>query len=231
MTRFAVYFIPAPGKFYEAGSSLVGYDIRSQQSVAQPSFTKPAWAPEQGQFGFHMTITDAIEIDDELIDEIPSRVSDLLKCFRPDNQYILEADRIGFWRDASNTAIMVMKPNRNVEMLHDVLVASLHPLGKGSEYTKRYAADPNAFVPNTPTDIQRLNVFFGPFIFDDFVPHFTCIESFTGTTEERPVIESQLRELLVGTDRLTIDKLALLVQRDGEDHFSILKEFSLHGDQ
>lgn len=229
MARFAVYYIPQKSKLYDTGSSLVGYDIRGQQTVAQPAFTKPEWAPDHGQFGFHVTITDAVDVDDDQIEVISSRIADLLKCFRPGLEYTLTPDRIGFWRDSSNAAVMVLRPNRSVEMLHDVLVTDLHSRGKGSDYTRRYAANPGAFT--SETDIHRVKTLFGPYIFDDFVPHFTCLESFTGSGQERAAMEDELRKTLAGVDTLTLDTVCLVVQRDGEEHFSIYKEFSLHGDQ
>lgn len=231
MTRFAVYFIPDEGELYQVGSSLVGFDIRNQQTVAQPPFTKPEWAPDHGQFGFHVTITDAIDVDDNQIDGISARITELLGCLRPENEYTLSFDRVGFWRGSSNEAVLVLKPNRNVEMLHDTLVTDLHPRGKGSDYTRRYEADPAAFEPSSATDIQRVKTFYSPYIFDNFVPHFTCLGDFPGPAEERAAIEARLRESFANVDTLTIDKVALVVQRDGEDRFSILKEFSLHGEQ
>jgi hypothetical protein len=228
MTRFAVYFIPEEGAFYQAGSSVVGYDIRNQRTLPQPGFTKPEWAPDGGQFGFHATITDAIDVGDDQLDAISARLTELLGCFRPENEYVLQVDRVGFWRGSSNEAVLIMKPNRNVEMLHDVLVTDLHARGIGSAYTRKYQADPATFEPSSATDIQRVKSFLSPYIFDDFVPHFTCLGAFPGSAEERTNVEIRLRETFAGVEMLTINTLALVVQRDGEDHFSIYKEFNLH---
>jgi 2'-5' RNA ligase len=177
-----------------------------------------------------VTITDAIDVEDGKLDEISARITELLGCLRPENEYTLEVDRVGFWRGSSNEAVLIMKPNRNVELLHDVLVTDLHSRGKGSDYTRKYEAAPDSFEPSSATDIQRVKTFFSPYIFDNFVPHFTCLGAFPGTQEERTAIEAELKEALASAGKLTMDTLALVVQKDGEDYFSIFKEFSLHGD-
>lgn len=224
--RFGLYFIPE-GDLYERGTQIVGYDIRKQQTTKQPDFIEKSWTKKNEQFGFHSTVTDAIDIDEAKLPLVIDKTTELLSCLRPANSYAYTVERVGFWRPNSGHAVILMKPSRHVELLHDVLVSTLHPLGVGSEYYKIYSQDPAAYVPNTPVDLQRVQSFYSPYIFDDFAPHFTCMA--TGPLEERAGIEAQLQEHFHGIKEITMDKICLVTQREGDAHFRIVKEFSLHG--
>lgn len=221
--RFGLYFIPE-GAFYQAGSSVVGYDVRGQREVDLPDFIDPAWHVLSGQYGFHATITDAIIIAEEKLPEVMAKAKKLLECFDPANRYLFTKDYVGFW-SGSNQAALVVKPNRNVEMLHDVLVASLHPLGTGSEYTQKQGR-----LPDSPAAKKKLETFYSPYIFDDFAPHFTCFNPYSGPAEAREEIEAKLETFFGGFNEIEMNRLAFVVQKEGEAHFRIEKELSLHGE-
>lgn len=225
--RFGLYLIPDDGPLYQTGSSVVGYDVRNQRKVSLPAFINPIWAESNSQFGFHVTITDAITIASNQLGQIIAETENILKCFKPSNRYILTKERVGFWRSESNMAALLMKPDRNIEMLHDVLVARLHPLGAGSEYFDKYNQDETWFIPNSPVSVRKTKQFFSPYIFDEFAPHFTCINSYNGPPSERVIIEENLARLFENIDVVEFDKIALVVQAFGESYFRIVKEFSL----
>lgn len=225
-TRFALYLIPS-GDLLRIGSKITGYNIRDKQPVEPYDFIRSEWIAENTQYGFHVTITDAIEIDDSQIPAVRDKIEQLLACLRPTNTYTLTKKRVGFWRSESNMAVMLLEPSRHVELLHDIMVATLHPMGKGSDYSQRYLQDKANFKPNTPTDIQRLEQFYSPYIFDDFVPHFTCISTFEGIADDRAAVETQLATLFEPFESLAFESVALVVQKEGERYFSIDREFSL----
>jgi 2'-5' RNA ligase len=229
--RFGLYLIPHEGSLYKIGSSLVGYDIRNQRPIAPPDFVDPTWITSDTQFGFHATITDAITIPHKQLTRVIEEIENVLKCFKSDNHYILTKERVGFWRDESTMAILLMKPNRNIEMLHDVLVTKLHPLGTGSEYLDQYLRGKSTFTPNSLVSIQKTEQFFSPFIFDEFAPHFTCINAYTGPLSERSNIESTLAQCFNNISEIEFNTIALVTQVQGESFFRIEKEFNLHGDQ
>jgi len=224
--RFGLYFIPEDGKFYQTGSSVVGYDIRRQALVSLPDFVQPAWIASNTQFGFHASITDAITVDEQKLPEIMDRALEVLRCLNPGNRYVLSKERVGFWRDSSNQAALMMTPNRNVELLHDVLVTALHPLGTGTEYTQ----DATKTTPATATDARKLESFYSPYIFDQFKPHFTCIASYDGPAEGRAEIESKLEQLFDDISEVEFNSIAFVVQGQDDKYFRIQREFSLHGE-
>jgi hypothetical protein len=228
--RFGLYIIPEKSDFYTIGSHVVGFDIRTQQLTSLPSFIRPSWVASNTQFGFHSTITDAIITEASQLPTIIATTSNLLSCLKPENRYVLTPERIGFWRSTSNMTAIVMKPNRSVELLHDLLVTTLHPLGKGSDYFTAYTNSPEQFSPNTPSALQKTRQFYSPYIFDEFIPHFTCINSYDGPETGRAEIEQQLQTLFTSVEEMEFHSLALVVQKEGEPHFHIEREFSLHGE-
>ena len=229
--RFGLYLIPQLSTFYEMGSAIVGYDIRFKQKVNQPKFIHPEWVSVNNQFGFHATLTDAITINEARLPEIINKTKELHACFKPNNQYILTKKRIGFWRKDSDIIVLLMKANRNIEMLHDVLVTGLHPLGSGSEYFEQYTYNRTSFTPNSPSALQKLQKFYSPYIFDEFIPHFTLINPYTGPTDKRSIIEQELDQQFKDIRGITFDTLTLVTQSVGSSHFQIAHEFSLHGDE
>jgi hypothetical protein len=227
--RFGLYLIPeATDPFYQIGSSVVGYDVRNRTTVAPPEFIRPRWIAPNAQFGFHATITDAITINEKDLSGILEKVELLLSCLNPTNRYLLKKERVGFWRDSSNMAAVILNPNRSVEMLHDILVASLHPLGFSSEYFDKFKKNPDIFQPNSPASIQKTKQFYSPYIFDEFIPHFTCIHSYDGPVEKRVEVEENLAALFKDTDVLEFKKIAFVSQREGDPYFEIIKELVLN---
>ena len=226
--RFGLYLIPeATDPFYKIGSSVVGYDVRHKVALTPPDFIQPKWIAPNAQFGFHATITDAITINEKDLGDILEKVELLLSCLNPTNRYLLRKERVGFWRDSSNMAAVILSPNRSVEVLHDILVASLHPLGFSSEYFDKFKKSPGTFEPNSPASVQKTRLFYSPYIFDEFIPHFTCIHSYDGPTENRTDIEENLAALFKDIDTLEFNKLAFVSQREGDPYFEIIKELDL----
>jgi 2'-5' RNA ligase len=221
--RFGLYLIPSEGSFYQQGSAVVGYDIRNQKQLTPPEGIDPSWIASNAQFGFHVSITDAITTDEQKLPEIIHRTEELLRSLKPENQYILTKQRLGFWRDSSNMAVLLMQSNRNVDILHDVLVTTLHPMGSGTEYTEK------GIEFDTDAANQKTKLFYSPYIFEDFVPHFTCVASYTGPTDGRKAVESNLDQLFAGINEVEFNTICFVVQNENEPFFHIEKEFNLRG--
>jgi len=225
-SRFGLYFIPE-GELYETGSRVLGFDIRRQQSVVMPDFIEPAWTALAREYGFHITITDAIEADSSQLPTIAQRVKEVLACLRPDNDYVLRKDRVGFWSPASDQAAVRLRPNRNVELLHDVLVATIHPLGRGSDYFERFMDDGAQYFSNSPAQVEKTRHFFAPYIFEEFIPHFTCINPFTGTISQRQQLERDLQHTFVDVDELHFDTLCMVAKEADKATYRLIETFDL----
>ena len=229
LARFGLYFVPQPGRLFEVGSAITGYNVRTGQTVGPPGFVMPEWQIGSSEFGFHVTVTDAIYFDPADLDHLRRHTREVLSCFNPANRYMLEKQHVEFWGEDNQLAVLKLQPNREVQMLHDVGVASLHPLGAGSEYTDAYQRDPAGYFSASPFQINQTKHFYAPYIFDNFNPHFTLLNPYRGSPEEQRDIEARLVAEFEFVEELEIDSLALVVQGAGEAHFRIVEEFSLHG--
>ncbi len=227
MMRVGLYVIPEEGVFYERGSAVVGYDIRRRQSTTPPAFIQPEWTVLSGEYGFHATITDAIDIEEDELQAVVARVHELLTCLRPSNQYVFTKTRVGFWRPESNQAAIHLRPNRNIELLHDILVATIHPLGHGSEYSNRLQADSLHYFESSPSQVAKTKQFHAPYIFEEFTPHFTCINPFTGTLKQRVGVEAGLADLFADVHEVAFTKLCMVAKFPAQSHYQIIEEFDL----
>ena len=227
--RFGLYFIPQPGLLLDAGSAIAGFNVRTGQTIERPEYVRPEWQTVSGTYGFHATITDAIYFDPSNLNELKRRTGDVLSCFNPANRYVLSKQHVEFW--GADGAIVVLKLTANpaVQMMHDVLVTSLHPLGTGSEYTDALQRDPAAYFPASPPQVNQTKQFYAPYIIDNFVPHFTLLNPYQGSAAERRDLEARLVSEFEFVEDIQVDTLALVVQDAGAPHFRIVEEFSLHG--
>jgi hypothetical protein len=225
-TRFGIYFIP-DGDLYSAGSSLIGYDIRGQSQVDTHPLVDPAWQLGAVEYGFHLSITDAITIQSDRMARVEDRTSQALDLLQPGNRYLMTKQRVGFWRPDSSMIVMVLQPSLELQILHDVLVSNLHPLGTGSTYFDELIGSPDNFMQGDRSARLKTEQYYSPFIFDRFVPHFTCLHDFQGPAESRPLMESRIGQVFDDVAEVKISKLALVTQAPGEPHFRIRREFPL----
>jgi hypothetical protein len=219
LLHFGLYVIPE-GRLYHAGSRLLGYDIRAGRIVEIHEFVQPHWTAFAAPYGFHASITDALQLEASRLPQVIRAVQETLNCFNKQNEYRFAVSKAPvFWGD--DVLALELQPNRNVELLHDVLVARIHPLGEGSAYTS------GAYRQDDPSAAHKVALFHSPYIFDAFRPHLTCLHPFTGSPEERAVVRRQVREVLDPPASLTMHRLTLVVKAEGETHYRIHTEFDL----
>lgn len=229
--RFGCYLIPEQGAFYQGGSSITGYDIRTQKELPPPPYLRPEWQVIAREYGLHVTITDAIDADSIALPLITERLRQLLTCFRATNRYVCTKRWVGFWGDGRADAALVLTPNRSVELLHDVLVTALHPLGSGSAYADAYKNHPATYFTDVPSQIAKTEQFYAPYIFDEFTPHFTCVNPFTGTQQERRIVAEALTKQFDSFESMEFRTLCLVAKSDDESHYKIVEELNLHAPQ
>ena len=229
--HFGLYLIPEAGDFYDHGSAVVGYDIRAEQAIPSPSFIHPDWNGGNRQYGWHVTITDAITIEARKLPGIIETVRSLLTCLRETNEYTLRKINIVFWPEKSQQVAMRLEPNRNVEILHDLLVATVHPMGQGSVYYDQYLTNASNYFQgdSRPSRVAKTKHFYAPYILDEFAPHLTCVNPFNGTQEERSRLLQGLRRTFEKTTELHFTTLAMVVKTREESFYRIIEEFSLCG--
>jgi hypothetical protein len=235
MPKFAVYYIPEEtDKFYQLGSSVLGYDVRKRAAVPTPAalqsipnFTDQ-WLTKAGQYGFHLTIGDAIDCELGNIARIEKEVEDILGCFDPAHTFTLtrrQDDFVDFWGPA---VVLRYEPNDYLKILHAVIAARIHPLGIGSGYLRRYLENPGKEA-RQPYHARRILKFFSPTVFDSYSPHFSLLHLPGGVRTDEP--KKLFSDMFGHFDGMVIRSICLLIQFAEGQNWQIHREFSLPGTQ
>jgi hypothetical protein len=228
MPKFAVYYIPkADSPFYRLGSSILGYDIRTETQVTSPPpgislpMIDPGWRLEAMPYGFHLTIGDAIDFLTGDLYCIVSEIEGILQCFAPRSPFILRqcSPLIPNWGDP---IAIRYDADDNLKLLHTLVVSRVNTLGIGSGYLDRYLKEPSQY---SATDAQCILRFYSRFILSNFNPHFTLLNPYRGT--DRTAIVSSFTALFHSFDPLQVESICLVVQLSGGANWKIYKEFKL----
>lgn len=229
--KFALYFIPQEGEFYYKGSTLLGYDIRNKKNIPQPEWVISDWMKNAVEYGFHLTITDAVECKPEDLSKITKNTQMLLDCFPKTGQFKLDLyeEPVSFWPSDKRQAALKFVPNISTTILHTALVCFVQCLGTGSLYYDQLIEDPNRYEPSDIYKTKRTKLFWSPYIFDDFKPHFSVINPYT--EQDHAIIQSRLNEwfkvVFHEIQKIQMTSLCLVVQRNQNDYFEIYKEYRL----
>ncbi len=232
MEKFAVYFIP-DGEFYDLGSSIVGYDIRTpeKQTLRRPGVRRmlpgfsEEWTSRCKQYGFHMTVTDAIELEVGTVVAVEHEIEDILGCFSPRNLWTLtalEGKLVDFFGHEKNAVVLRYQPSESLKILQAVLVSCLNPMGLGSGYLRRYLRNPQKEAKK-PYHAARIKKFFSPTIFDSYSPHFTLLDPYTG--QDRKALSTAITRVFSKHNKIPVSGLCLVVQFAPDENWVIHKEF------
>jgi hypothetical protein len=233
MPKFAVYYVPdADDPFYRLGTALLGYDVRAGTSTDLPPdlleyFGQYGgdWTVISRPYGFHLTITEAIDCSWATIPRVERELADLIGCFDPSHPFTLrrrEGNPVGIWGEAGrNSLVLLYEPNEYLRMLHTLLVARINPLGTGSGFLRRYLAHPEHEA--LPHLAQQTKLFYSPKLFDSWYPHFTVLNPYTGGEPAR--MASLLAHLFESYEHLTMQTICLLIQVESEANWQIYREF------
>lgn len=233
MPKFAVYYVPqADDPFYQTGSKLLGYDVRARQTIA-PSPEQAAilgtdgatWTTKSRPYGFHLTICEALDCHWTAIPQIEQEIADLSGCFDPDHPFVLQQKQdhpIGIWGSSGkHSLVLLYKPNRTLHLLHTLLVARLTRFAIGSDFLQHYLTHPEQELPSHSR--QQLRLFSSPTVFENWYPHFTLLNPYTGSSVT--TMAARLAELFHTYSVLTIQTICLLIQDDDETNWQIYREF------
>lgn len=170
MPVFAVYIIPArQHPLYQIGSAFMGYDVRTA-TRSKPMLADlyglaemDSWIGRARIFGFHATLGDALEYDEESVAEIQTRLEWIGKRIPPFKLVNGRFRSLAGYGPRSLT-IVFDSPDNVIERLHYLVVTMVNVLYRSSPF----------FEPqmNTYPDDERLHVIrYG-------VPHARLFESF-----------------------------------------------------
>ncbi len=223
--KFGIFYIPK-GEIYQTGSSLLGYDIRKEAFLPLPKEIDPKWVKINSPFGFHMTITDVVEIEGKQLGEIEKTLQELLTCLPKNYQYKLELKDVDFWEKNPTQAAIRYRSSESLIVLHTLLVCSIQKLGISSFYLEQLKKG------NTDTwtreMINKTKLFYSPYIFDEFKPHFSLFNPFK--EEDREGVLEYLRSLFMEYKTIIVDSLYITIKEDLDQNFKIYKEIPLNLD-
>jgi hypothetical protein len=238
MPKFAVNFVPKSDlSFYEFGSEILGYDLRARRPVGISSNLEKelgkiedTWVQDARPYGFHLTICDALDCDFATIPAVESRLLDLLGCFGLATEFKLRRRNeqpVGIWgKTGAHPVVLRYDPNIELAMLHALLVGCINPLGQGTGYLRDYLTGAREFDQSRA---QKVRVFSSHTILDNWTPHFTLLNPYSGPDAEG--LASVLERLTKEYQELIVDSVCLLVQEQDRANWFIYREFSRVGNR
>lgn len=236
MIKFGVSYIPRPdAPLYRLGTAVVGYDIRARRAsdtadlpdaLRRVGPLDATWVAEAKPYGFHLTIGDAIDGDAGAISLVERELDGLLRSFAPERPFTLHRrdDGVATWGHQREVVVVRYDPNEVLAMLHALVIARLNPLGRGSGYLTRYLSGANAeMYAGQPARAAQVRTFYSPTVLDNWAPHFTLLNPYTGRDHDGMV--RALGEAFDGFSTVTVDTVCLCVQVDDAKPWRIYQEF------
>jgi hypothetical protein len=216
---FALYYVPPAGSaLYRYGSQVFGYDVRAQAPVGMSADLQAclgdipaAWAAKARDFGFHLTVVEAMTYDPADRDALEDEVAAVLESFEPSGHLTLEEGRLERWKRGAVWALRY-RPSRVLELLQAVLVARLARFGTSSMFEEEIRRHPERYA--APYERKRLETFLSPRGLDTWEPHFTLLNPHPET--ENPDLEGRVQRVFGEFATVECRGLCLMVREDEE---------------
>jgi hypothetical protein len=230
---FAVYYVPKGDddqtrSFYELGSSVVGYDVREpSKNLLPPASLRnlpggfdQGWITEAQQYGFHVTIGDALSFSCS-ISRLETEIENLLACYKRSHAFELKRDDryLRLETAGRGRAILRYQPNDYLFQFHALVFGRVNPYGENSYYREHSSDYTEDF------ERKRIGIGCSPKVLDSWAPHFTLLDPWDGKNKEG--LESTFTQLFDKTEhhRLEVQSICLMIKRHGENHYRIHREF------
>jgi hypothetical protein len=107
-------------------------------------------------------------------------------------------------------------------MLHTMLTTQLAPYGLSSAMQQMAQENPEQF--NSVHEANRAYYFHYNYIFDDFIPHYTLLQPYTGNEQDK--VASSIQSIFAGFKQHMLESICLLTKLD-DANWQIHKEFHL----
>jgi len=234
MPAFAVYYVPpAESPLYQAGSSILGYDLRTGALLPVENPTRSAfathlapyplaWLNAPQQYGFHMTISPALEFELDRLPAIEQEIDSLLNSFEPSTSW--ELTPCTEWIDIAGYVGLRYDPNLPLVMLHTLVTALINPLATTSPNLRRFEAGETHGLSRAQE--HRLRRYYYRYVLEEWFPHFTLFNEITLSETVTPEqIRAGVLAAMPTPQPLTVESLALLIKDDGARHYRLHREF------
>jgi len=226
-TWFAFYYIPlADSDFYRLGSETLGYDVRADKRTEPPHLPDGlqkipgAWTRSARDFGFHMTLTEALTYDANDLPKIEQEIADILGSFSPDSDMSLEQQGLKIWKEGQ-VWVLRYTPSRALEILQAVMVARLAQFGQTSMFFDEIEEHPERY--SEPYERKRLKTFLSPRGLDTWPAHFTLLNPHPRETNLN--LEAQFKDLFSQFVRLEPTTFSLVL-KEGDAPWHIHSDYT-----
>ncbi|MGB9591952.1 MAG: DUF1045 domain-containing protein, partial [Candidatus Kryptoniota bacterium] len=228
----AVYIVPEANEaIYRFGSSVLGYDIWRQSPIeagTQDIGSIRTYVGDAVEFGFHMTIADALFFATIAeIERIKAELRILAEDFSPFKlTNFIVVDR---FQDVGDIVLLCDDQSGVTEALHHELLARMHTMAVSSNYllgrTRKKPPSPPARAG------LMMNRYGSPYVIKRFEPHFTlCGAPPADPTVRKEVVDRLQRAFseTVGSEtEIDVDEICLLVKRNGEKYWKVAEKYKL----
>jgi 2'-5' RNA ligase len=220
--RYGIYFIPpAESDFYQAGSAILGYDIR-QQKVGALRTPEGSHLPTSAHyFGFHATIRGTFQTD--RLSELDREIAMIIRDFSP-----IPIERSFIDSFSGDDRLIRFRPDPQSEQrlfdLHARAVTTVDAL-RIKDYV---SPETQALLPKLGEKELRLIRDHGdPRVLEGYIFHFTLANN--ASSKQLAYIDRMIearKGQLVGMS-IDIDRLSLVEQESNDYYWKIVKEYRL----
>jgi putative phosphonate metabolism protein len=223
--RYAIYFVPgADTPLYRFGASVLGYDCRSGKATpfiggAEASWAE--WTKEPRVYGFHATLKAPFRLVEGLTESDLIRAAAAFAKDRP----VVNGGALAVRALGSFIALVPAVPSADVNRLADTCVRAFD--GFRAPMTEEDRARRLA-SPLTARQIEHLDRWGYPYVFEDFRFHMTLSGSLSAQNQERAL--QYLREKfeqVPQTQALFVDRIVIARQAQQSAPFIVVHETSL----
>lgn len=220
-TRFAVYLCPPQDDpYYEAGSTLLGFDVRAGRERPLPDFLTPQDQADAGPYGLHLTVVEGFFTDSAWWPQIEAEARACVACLSPDAALTLRGGRVEVWDDGE-TWVHRFDPDAALLVLHTLLLARLSRFVTASPFAEQVAQGRYA----QPFEQARLGLLHTPRGLDSWRPHFTLVQPYGGG--DPAGLRARLEGLTSPHHTQTYRSVALFEKREGEARWRVRAELPL----
>jgi hypothetical protein len=221
LTPFAVYLVPEEGTaLYDFGTKCLGFDLRKETAVAS---RWPSRYRGGAEFGFHVTVADALYFaEEQSVTMLGREIQALARQFPPfDLGFELQE---GF-PDASSISIVCRDDTGRLEALHHEMVFRCYRRAVASNYSPLFGAKADrAYAGSSARTDLMIERYHAPYILSGFQPHFSL---FANVKSSKMAATKESLAKTLPTPPFRVNSICLLTKLARSDHWRIRNEFRL----
>ncbi len=224
--RYALYLAPEPGSALHAfASAWLGRDAATGAKLAQPrvahvdSFTFKEVTASPRRYGFHGTIKPPFRLAPGHTEDDLMAAAERFAAARAPFDIELEVQSLrGF------IAFLLRRPSVELDAFADACVRDFEPFRARLSETE---LERRRRSPLSPRQLEHLDHWGYPYVFEDFVFHMTLTERLAGNLHDRLLVDLCERTRPLTSAPLRIDALSVFEEPERGAPFRLTARFPL----